>query len=326
MQAKKEHQEKAKKIVAYIEQNEHFLVSAHVNADGDAIASVIAIGLLLDKMNKHFEMVLHDQKLDFRFTYLKNFDKIHPFYEDLLLQIENAIILDAPGLNRLGDVAGLLPQKSNIIKIDHHPVEDDFAFLNLVDEGASSSTQLVYEIIEASGIEIDIEIAKAIYSGIVYDTGRLSFSNTSSRDLYICGRMIDLGVNPSEIINRIFFESSFEALRTIGKGLATMESYLDGQVNIIYLDNETMKENHQGEIEELANYSVAIRGGKVGIFIREIKPNFHKISLRAKYGINVNRVAKTFDGGGHKRAAGCRIEGPKEEVIAKLVDEIAKRM
>jgi phosphoesterase RecJ-like protein len=324
MQAKKEHQEKAKEIVTYISQNDHFLVSAHVNADGDAIASVIAIGLLLDSMDKQYEMVLHDQQFDFRFTYLKNFDKIHHYSDDLSLQIENSIILDVPGLDRLGDVAGLLPQKSNIIKIDHHPVEDDFASLNMVDDKASSSTQLVYEIIEVSGVDINSDMAKAIYSGIIYDTGRLSFSNTSSRDLYICGRMIDLGVNPSEITNRIFFENSFEALRTIGKGLATMENYLDGQVNIIYLDNEMMKGNHKGEIEELANYSVAVRGGKVGVFIREIKPGFHKVSLRDKYGINVNRVAKAFDGGGHIRAAGCQIEGSKEEVITKLTNEIAK--
>jgi phosphoesterase RecJ-like protein len=326
MQAKKLHVEQARKIYDYIIQNDHFLLSAHINADGDAIASVIAMGLLLDKMGKQYEMVLHDQEIDDRFAYLKNFDKIQHFAVNQALQIENAIILDVPGLKRLGDVADLLPAKSHCIKIDHHPVEDDLAALNLVDEKASSTTQLVYEIMEISGWDIDQDMAKAIYSGIIYDTGRLSFSNTSSRDLYICGRMVDLGVDPADITNRIFFENSFEALRTIGKGLATMENYLDGQVTVIYLDHESMKGNHQGEIEELANYSVAIRGGKVGIFIREVKPDFHKISLRAKYGIDVNRVAKAFNGGGHKRAAGCRMQGTKEEVIAKLINEIAARL
>jgi phosphoesterase RecJ-like protein len=301
-------------------------LSAHVNADGDAIASVIAVGLILEKMGKQYEMVLHDQELDFRFDYLKNFNRIVHYTENLSLRSDNAIILDAPGVNRLGNVAKLLPSRDHIIKIDHHPAEDNFAHLNLVDETCSSSTQLVYEIAEIFGIEFDVELAKAIYTGIIYDTGRLSFSNTSSRDMYICGRMIDLGVDPADITNRIFFENSFEALRTIGKGLASMETYLNGMVNIIYLDNESMKGNHQGEIEELANYSVAIRGGKVGVFIREVKPRLHKISLRAKYGIDVNQVAKAFDGGGHTRAAGCRIEGSKEEVIGKLLAEIAKHL
>jgi phosphoesterase RecJ-like protein len=326
MEAKKIHREISEEIYAFLRKNDNYLLSAHVNADGDAIASVIAMGLLLEKLDKQYEMVLHDQELDFRFTYLKNFKKIKPFSKNGIYKIKNAVILDVPGLKRLGDVAALLPEKSQIIKIDHHPVEDDFASLNLVDEEASSSTRLVYEIIEAAGMEIDTDMANAIYTGIIYDTGRLSFSNTSSRDLYICGRMIDLGVDPSEITNRIFFENSFEALRTIGKGLATMENYLDGQVNVIYLDNDTMKSNHQGEIEELANYSVAIRGGKVGVFIREVNPGLHKISLRAKYGINVNSVARAFNGGGHTRAAGCRIEGSKSEVIDKLIREIARSL
>jgi phosphoesterase RecJ-like protein len=144
--------------------------------------------------------------------------------------------------------------------------------------------------------------------------------------MYICGKMIDAGVNPSNINDRIFFENSFEAIRTIGKGLADMENHLDGAVNVIYLDFSMMTQNHQGEIEELANYSVAIRGGKIGVFIREIRPRFHKVSLRAKTNIDVNRIAKKFNGGGHTRAAGCRIDGTKKEVIQKVLAEIKKQL
>jgi phosphoesterase RecJ-like protein len=144
--------------------------------------------------------------------------------------------------------------------------------------------------------------------------------------MYICGKMIDCGVEPSKINDRIFFENSFEAIRTIGKGLAKLEHYLNGGVNVIYLDHSIMSLNHHGEIEELANYSVAIRGGKVGMFIREIRPRFHKVSLRAKADVDVNRVARNFNGGGHIRAAGCRIEGTKTEVIEKLLAEIKKQL
>ena len=87
-----------------------------------------------------------------------------------------------------------------------------------------------------------------------------------------------------------------------------------------------MKNNHQGEVEELANYSVAIRGGKVGLFIREAKPGFHKVSLRSKSDVDVNKVAKTFGGGGHKRASGCRFEASKEEVLPKILAEIKKQL
>ncbi|HHJ53002.1 MAG TPA: bifunctional oligoribonuclease/PAP phosphatase NrnA, partial [Caldithrix abyssi] len=122
------------------------------------------------------------------------------------------------------------------------------------------------------------------------------------------------------------FENSFTALKTIGKGLSSLERYLDGQVIVIYLNQNDLQNNDQSEIEELANYTVAVRGGKVGLFIREIKPKFHKISLRSKSHVDVNQVAKAFNGGGHTRAAGCRIEGTKEQVIEMLVKEIARQL
>ena len=237
MKAKKSHIEAARNVLKFLKVNDHFLLSAHINADGDAIASVIVVGLLLEKMKKKYYMVFHDEQVDMRFKYLKNFDKIYHYDFSLRLPIKSAVILDSPGIKRLGKVAKLIPDRSQIVKIDHHPVEDDFAAVTMVDEGASSATQLVYEVIELSKIDYDIDFAEAIYTGIVYDTGRFSFSNTTARDMYICGKMIDSGVEPAKINDRIFFENSFDAIRTIGKGLAKMENFIDGAVNVIYLDH-----------------------------------------------------------------------------------------
>jgi len=326
LQSSPEHKKLARNILNFIRRYDDFLLSAHINADGDAIAAMVSMGLLLDSLNKKYYMVLHDQEPDIRFNYLKNYDKIIHYHERLRINTACAIILDVPGIKRMGDVQKMLPPKSRIVRIDHHPTEDNFAGLEMVDEGASSSTQLVYEIVELAKMEIDQSLAGAVYTGIVYDTGRFSFSNTTARDMFICAKMIEAGVDPAEINNRIFFENSFAALRTIGQGLASMESRLNGAVNIIYLDYGSMKSNNQGEIDELANYSVAIRGGQVGLFIREAEPGLHKISLRSKGKVDVNQVAKIFNGGGHTRAAGCRIQGSREEVIKLLLAEIEKRL
>jgi phosphoesterase RecJ-like protein len=326
MDAKQSHKRMAAEVLQFIDQNDNFLLSAHINADGDAIASVIAMALLLEKRNKKAEMIFHDRSIDSRFNYLKYFKRIRSYNPEMEKNYEAAIILDVPGLKRLGDVANLLPPRSNVAKIDHHPVEGDFAICNMVDEHASSTTQLIYEILELSGIPVDVDLANAIYTGIVYDTGRFSFSNTTSRDMYIGGHMIEIGIDPAQINNRIFFENSFEALRIIGEGLANLESYLDGAVNVIYLSYRVMNNNNQGEVEELANYSVAIRGGQVGLFIREIKPDFHKVSFRSKGKVDVNQVAKAFSGGGHSRAAGCRIEGKKDQILKDLLTELQKQL
>ncbi|MHB2153116.1 DHH family phosphoesterase [Calditrichota bacterium GD2] len=328
MQIPENYRQIVKKFLAFIEARDHFMLSGHINADGDAIAAVIATYLFLKKLGKTSHMIFTDKNLDVRFEYLEPFRDIK-HYKDIdpsEIKIESAIILDVPGYLRLGATSELLPAKEHVARIDHHPQEDEMGQLEWVDEVASSTTAMVYEIIEASGVEIDLEMAKAIYTGIVYDTGRFSFSNTTARDLFICSRMVAIGVNPSEINNIIFFENSLQALHTIGKGLYTMETYLDGKVAVIYLDRNDILHSNQHEIEELTNYSVAVRGGKIGLFIREIKPNYHKISLRSKCHVDVNKVAKAFDGGGHARAAGCRIEGGKQEVIQKLVAEIARHL
>jgi len=187
------------KFLDFIKTHDHFMLAGHNNADGDAIAAVIAMHLFLKKLNKTSYIIFTDRKLDQRFDYLSSFKEIKSF-QDLnpeAVNIQAAIILDVPGYSRLGAVRALLPDRAHVARIDHHPQEDSMGELEWVDEIASSTTAMVYEIIESSGVEIDLELAKAIYTGIVYDTGRFSFSNTTARDLFICSRMASIGVNPS---------------------------------------------------------------------------------------------------------------------------------
>ena len=327
------YKETALEILAFIEKHDHFLLSAHINADGDAYASMIAVHLLLTALQKKSVMILTDTKTAPRYDFLKYFNKILHYSDKLDSsfffpdgKIGAAIILDVPSYHRLGEVRRLLPESQQVVKIDHHPVEDTFGGIDWVDTEASSTTSMVYELFIQSGISIDLDMARALYTGILYDTGRFSYSNTTARDYSIAAEMLKIGVRPSEIAGRIFFENSFEALKTIGKGLFSLERHLDGLVNSIYLSRDDLNAQDPSEIEELANLSVSIKGGDTGLFIREIKPDFHKISLRSKNKIDVNQVAKVFDGGGHKRAAGCRIAGKRQYVITALLAEIQKQL
>jgi phosphoesterase RecJ-like protein len=319
-----------KQIAKFIDENDHFILSGHINADGDAIASAVAFHLLLNKLGKNSLMLFDDSHLDQRFKYLANYEDIRYCAPDLELndvfpdgKAQCAVVLDVPGYKRLGNVQKWIPEKSKIIKIDHHPPEDEIGDTQLVDENASSTTALVYEVIDHMGIEVDFDIAQAIFTGIVYDTGRFSFSNTTHRDFEICSLMVQKGVKPFYITKRIFFENSFNALKSIGSGLSSLERYLDGAVHVIYLGFEQMKSINYGEIEELANYSAAIRGGDIGLFIREIEPQLHKVSFRSRSSADVNLIAKKFNGGGHARAAGCSIKGKKEEIIHNIIKEIS---
>lgn len=320
-------------ILEFISTNDNYLVATHQNADGDAYASVLAVAYFLEKIGKKYEIVIHDQDKNTKYQYLWGWEKIISLPKDSdgrpktsETKYDAAIILDVPSKSRIGNPSKLLPPPKKCIKVDHHPEEDDLSHINLVDTAASSTCQLIYEIFSQGKVQFDFDLANLIFCGIMYDTGRFSFSNTRERDFEIAAHLLQFGVKPHDVANRLFFSSSFESLRTIGKGLAEMEAHLDGKLCIIFLPLSVMQNNNHSEIEELANYSVAIKGSEVGLFIRETKPNFFKVSFRSRGIVNVNKVAKTLGGGGHAHAAGCKFEGNFGELKQRLISEVGKQL
>lgn len=325
-----EAEKKISGILRFIKQNDNFLLTAHVNADGDAIASILAFSGFLDQLQKTYSIILHDQTIEKKYNYLKNWDKIESYSESLLSvyknKIKTALIFDAPGNKRIGDVADILSPEINTVKIDHHPSEDSFGPLDWVNTAASSVASMVYEIISASTVEIEKNMAEAIYTGIIYDTGRLSFSNTRSSDFKICSKLVGSGVEPGKITNKLFFDNSAQSLKVIGIGLSNLVQFCEGRISVIPLFEKDLQNVESGDIEVLANHSVSIRNTEVGVFIREKEPGFFKMSLRSKEYADVSKVARQFDGGGHKHASGCRFKGTYEELIKKLIPLIEEQL
>ena len=235
---------KIKSVLDFIEQNDNFLLTAHINADGDAIASVLAASLLLDKLNKQYRIIFHDSSVDPKYNYLTNWDKIESFSAALKKNlngvIQAALIFDSPGKRRIGDVLQLISNGTPVLKIDHHPSEDDFNHHDWVDTGASSVSAMIFELIDQSSVSINKDIAEALYTGIIFDTGRLSYSNTRARDFEICAHLAKAGVDPGKITNAMFFNNKVRSLQVIGQGLKSVKQFLNGNVTIISLFNEDL--------------------------------------------------------------------------------------
>ncbi len=315
------------KRLAFLRQYDHYLITTHLNADGDAIASVLAASVFLDKLGKSWRIVVHDQHIDPRYAFLKNFSAITSLKDFKDKQpFDAALILDAPGRKRIGDISALISEDMPAMKIDHHPSEDDFSDLDFVEVDVSSAASLLFEIIEESDIALDKELAEALYTGIVYDTGRLSYSNTHTRDLEACARLMKYGVEPAVITRNVFLNHRPEALRVIGRGLQSVQRHLNDKVTVIALHNNELDGVEQNEIEELANYTVSVNGTEVGAYIREIEPGFFKISLRSRDRVNVREVAQAFNGGGHFHASGCRYSGTYDTLLSRLLNEISKQL
>jgi phosphoesterase RecJ-like protein len=310
-------------ILKFIEGNDNFLVTAHLSADGDAYGAALAIAYFLKMNGKNYQVVFHDQQKDEKYKFLQGWEEIVSYSDELLNEhFDAAIVVDVPSRARIGNPAKLLPEPEKTIKIDHHPEEDVFSSLSLVDVGASSTCQLVYELVARSALQMDFHLANQLMCGIMYDTGRFSFSNTSARDFEIAAHLASLGVSSNIIAAHLFFSNSLEALKVVGYGLANMETYLDGKVCLIYLPYDVMKKAENLDIDELANYSLAVKDVEVGLYVRHAEPTLTKISFRSKGKVDVNRVAKKFGGGGHVHAAGCRVKDTPEKVIPEIIAEI----
>lgn len=315
--------EKTTAIVDFISQHDNYLLTTHINADGDAYGSLLACSLWLDKLGKKYRILLHDQQIDSKYSFIGNWEKIESLNEKDIPKLKGSfnalLIFDAPGDRRIGDIAFLISAKTKCLKIDHHPAENIYSDLDWVDTNASSASAMVFEVIYQSKIEMDVALATALYTGIIFDTGRLSFSNTRKRDFEICSILVGCGANPGLVTNKMFFSNKIKSLNALGIGLKSLKSYCGGKVGIIILKNNELQGIEASDLESLANYTVSAEGVEVGAYIREIEMGFFKISLRSKEYVDVSEIAKHFDGGGHKRASGGSFEGTIYDLLAKMI-------
>jgi bifunctional oligoribonuclease and PAP phosphatase NrnA len=309
--------------------NDHFLVTSHVNPDGDGLASMLACARILRSLGKQVWLVA-DGFLSPRYGYLPQSDTVVLYREGLEdeLPVANVMTVDVPVLARLERVARLIPRHAAILKIDHHPGDEPFGLFNYVDTTVSSTAELVYYLCVALKIPFDAALATWIYTGIAFDTGRFRFSSTTPNALVIAGEMVRAGANPQRIAEQLFYEYRPTTLSLLTSTLQSLEYVLDGRVVVLSLDYTLLSQPRyrDEDADGFVDYAVSLQGVEVALFLREHDPGEIRVSLRAKNAFDVREVAEVFGGGGHRKAAGARLSGTLEEVKARLVSEVQRRL
>jgi bifunctional oligoribonuclease and PAP phosphatase NrnA len=309
--------------------NDRFLVTSHVNPDGDGLASMLACGRILRSLGRQVWLVA-DGFLSPRYGYLPQIDTVVSYREGLEVELPvvNVITVDVPVLSRLERVARLIPRDAAILKIDHHPGDEHFGLFNYVDTEVSSTAELVYYLCVGLGIPFDAALATWIYTGIAFDTGRFRFSSTTPNALIIAGEMVRAGANPQLIAEQLFYEYRPTTLALLTSTLQSLEYFLDGRVAVLSLDYALLSQPRYGDedADGFVDYAVSLQGIEAALFLREHEPGQIRVSLRAKNDFDVRAVAEVFGGGGHRKAAGARLSGTIQEVKARLVTEIQRRL
>ena len=339
-----------KSIKRLIDRSSKTLLTAHIRLDGDALGSELALYYALKDLGKD-PAIINDSPVPRVYKFLvrevpvrevKTAEASPPEVDaggGAVLSspgedkgFDLVISVDTPVKDRLGRVARLFSDATPVINIDHHPPQADggnFGTVNWVDTGKCATGEMVYDLLRSAGWKITPRIAEALYVAIVTDTGRFTNPNTTSETLRAAAHLIDCGADPTEIGNHLYKANTYGQLQLAARATGTMKFFGGKRIATIWLTREMMKEAHTPSIDtqDFPDIPASVEGVSVGVLLRELgEPNKVKVSLRSRDGVDVNRVAQKFGGGGHKGAAGCELQGTIEEVQGVVVKEIEKAL
>jgi len=301
-----------------------FIITAHINPEGDSLGSQLALCHLLEKMGKKAVMI-NDHKVPGVYQFLPKSNLIRSRL-DKRLDYDVAIVLDCPTLDRIGKVKDILDKGKIVLNIDHHISNEKFGKINWVDPKASSCGEMIYNLFKEADCEIDKDSAINLYVAILTDTGSFKYSNTTSKTHRIVGELLDCGLDVSKIQESIYERRSMGEIKLLSAALSNLQVEGAGRIAYTWVTREMAKEcgiNIKGT-EEFINFPRSLDNAEIALFFREEKDGNIHVSFRSTSDADVNKIAAVFGGGGHTKASGCLIKGNMKEVREKVLSEVKK--
>lgn len=300
-------------------------ISGHVRPDGDCVGSTLAVYNYIRTYYPQIEVEIYLESIPDVFLFLKNANQIqHSFEVDK--EFDLFIVLDCGDAGRLGDTVKYYNTAKSTLCIDHHVSNQAFADDNYIVPDASSTCELVFDMIDTD--KITKEIAECLYTGIVHDTGVFQYSCTSAKTMNIVGVLMEKGIDYPKIVDDTFYTKTYNQNRILGQALLDSQLLLNGKVIATYVTQETMKkfECTPKMLDGIVNQLRVTKDVLVAAFLYENEDGSYKVSLRANGDFNVAEVVAIFGGGGHVKAAGCTMEGTVDDILTRLMGEIEKRL
>lgn len=303
-------------------------ITGHIRPDGDCIGSCTALYQYLMICSTKLGL----EKVD---VYLETFGQEYNFlsgadivrhtcdYDDTY---DVLITLDCSSLDRLGSSIRYFNSAKKTICIDHHITNDNFADVNHVVANASSTCEVLYNLLDYNRITKDI--ATSLYLGIVHDTGIFRHTSTSDKTMEIAGSLIRKGVDFTRLIDETFTQKTYPQMQVMGRALMDSTMLMHGKVVVSCISMEAMniyKVDHT-DLDGIIDQLRTVKGAEVAIFIYETKIGEHKVSLRSNGIVNVSEIAHFYGGGGHVKAAGFNIKGKADNAIASILPHIEAQL
>lgn len=300
-------------------------LGGHIRPDGDCVGSCMGLYLYL---TEHFPEVCVDVYLE---PIADCFEMIHKT-EQIKHEVMEAkvydlfICLDCGSVDRLGFSGALFEKAKHTACIDHHISNTAFAEYNDIVPEASSTSELVYNLLDTE--KISKECAEALYMGIAHDTGVFQYSCTAPETMEAAADLLRKGIDGNEIIDKTYYEKSYVQTQILGKALLESFLVLDKQCIVSAIGQKELAffGAKPSDLEGIVSLLRQTKGTEVAVFLYELEPKTYKVSLRSKGKVNVSQIAQMFGGGGHVRAAGVTMQGTVYDVINLLTEQIALQL
>lgn len=315
------------------------LLFPHVNADGDALGSCVALSRALSQFGVDCRILIEDKIAD-NLAFLDRMGDTE-VGADCACGAESAAYttFDAGIFGAAPDVCVAVdnsepdrfPKRKEtfytgktLVCIDHHPTSKPFADYNYIDPAAAATGEIIYDLICAMGAKVDKKIAEALFAAITTDCGNFQYSNTTRRTFEIACELMDTGFNLVEVSNAIYQNNPPQRIKLEAEIMGTMELCGDGKVAIAYVTQEMLRKTgaRLEDTDGIINVLRGIAGVEVAALFKENEERKIKLSMRAKSYANVAEVAQKYNGGGHVRAAGCTLEMTMSEAIGTMKPHI----
>ena len=319
-------------VVQELQDADKLLLTTHENPDGDALGSLLGMHELLTELGKDSVMFMaaYEFPLPHEYRGMHFEDVINAPPDDVSERV--VVFLDCGNIDRM-PVDFLRTDGSHIVNIDHHHDNTRFGTVNLVVPHASCTAEIVWELAHELGVELTPRMAEALYIGLVTDTGKFQYSNTSAKAHRMAAELIEAGAGPHEVSRQIYENLPYARLQLLARALSSVTRYDDGAITLTNLtkDDYAASGAVESDSEGVVDHLRSVEGTKVAVLVRELlaedRVGVCKVSLRATDGqVDVSRIARAHGGGGHRQAAGFSTDLPLDELVERLRAEIGEQL
>jgi len=313
-----------KKLDEFVEKSNKIAVVAHADPDGDSIGSIMALREILKTKGKDVDFFINGE-IPFNYKFIKDLDKASLSYKEKKYDLFFA--LDSSDEERLADKIDIMKNSKKTICIDHHKTNKGYCNLNIIEPDFSSTGEIIYEIFKTLKYEINERAAENIFIAIITDTGKFIYDNAGYKTFENVSDLLKLNINKNEIVKNLYSSEPKNIFKLKADVFNSTEFFMEDKVALSCLFKENLKKYNLSlkDIDGLVERLRDIENVEISILIKELDDKTYKISMRSLGNSDVSKVCETFGGGGHKNAAGFKIDNIEFVTLKKLIlEEVEK--